>query len=437
MVCVRRIALSFLFISLLSLLFVPVSASSSEIYVLEIHGTVTKGTSEYVIRGIEEANRNHAQAILIILDTPGGLLDATLEIIKAVENSSIPAITYVYPRGAIAASAGTFILMSGHIAAMSPGTSIGAATPVEISPEGTSAAEEKIVNFYASYLRSLAEERGRNGEIASKFVTEALSLSSSEALQNNVVEFIASTPEELLEAVDGKTVKVRDREITLRTSEATLIYLQKSLSDEVLDILSNPQISFLLLIIGIYALIFGFASPGTYVPETIGAIFLLLALYSLGLFELQIFALFLILLGILFFIAELLTPTFGVLTISGVVCMILGALFLPVEPFLPREWYLSFMALSFGLAGATALFFLFGISAVLRTRKKRAKVGGEELIGMEGVAISRIDGEGQVKIRGEIWTAKSDEVIEEGEKVTVIAREGLKLKVKRKGGEKQ
>jgi len=413
----------------------PSSASISQIYVLEIQGTVTHGTSEYVLRGIEEANTNGAHAILILLDTPGGLLDATLRIVEAVENSSIPVITYVYPRGAIAASAGTFILMSGHVAAMSPGSSIGAATPVQISSEGMSPAEKKVVNFYAAYLRNLAEERGRNGEIAERFVTEALSIGSQEALEKNVIEFIANSPEELLEMLDGLTLKIGEREIILRTANAEMIRVERNLSERILDLLSNPQISFIFLMIGLYSLIFGLASPGTYIPETIGAIFLLIALYSLGLFEVQIFALFLILLGILFFIAELMTPTFGALTLAGVVCLFIGAILLPVEPFLPRDWYSSFLALSAGIAIATALFFVFGISAVLRVRKRRARVGGEELIGMEGIAVTRIDREGQVKVRGEIWKAFSEEVIEEGEKIIVVSREGLKLKVKRKGGE--
>jgi|Deesub1362B_J571_1020462.scaffolds.fasta_scaffold00058_77 membrane-bound serine protease (ClpP class) len=425
----------FLPLFILLFLFIPALASSPKIYVLEVQGTVTKGTGEYVIRGIEEANKNNADAILIILDTPGGLLDATLEIIKSVENSSIPVITYVYPKGAIAASAGTFILMSGHVAAMAPGTSIGAATPIQISPEGTSAVEKKVVNFYASYMRGLAEERGRNGEVAERFVTEALSLSSSEALENNIIEFVVENPEKLFETIDGKVVKVGEREVILQTSGATLIYVERNISEVILDFLSNPQISFILLIVGLYSLIFGLASPGTYVPETIGAILLLLALYSLGLFEVQIFALFLIFFGILFFIAELLTPTFGVLTIAGAICMILGALLLPMEPFLPREWYTSFIALSLGITATTAFFFLFGISAVLRGRKKKAKVGGEELIGMSGVAITRIEGKGQVKVRGEIWNAVSEEIIEEGEEIIVIDREGLELKIKRKGGE--
>ncbi|MBC7114078.1 MAG: nodulation protein NfeD [Archaeoglobi archaeon] len=434
MVSVKRFLPLLIFLLLLSSQLS--SDSPSRVYVLEIHGTVTHGTSEYVLRGISEANRNGAQAILILLDTPGGLLDATLEIVKAIENSSVPVITYVYPRGAIAASAGTFILLSGHIAAMSPGTSIGAATPVQISPEGMTAAERKVVNFYASYLRSLAEERGRNGEIAEKFVTEALSLGSREALEKNVIEFIADSPEELLEMLNGSAVKVGGKEVILRTSSASMIHLERNLSERILDLLSNPQISFIFLMIGIYSLIFGLASPGTYIPETIGAIFLLIALYSLGLFEVQLFALFLILLGILFFIAELMTPTFGALTVAGAICIFLGAILLPVEPFLPREWYSSFLALSVGITAATALFFIFGISAVLRVRKRRARVGGDELIGMEGVAITRIEGEGQVKVRGEIWKAFSEEVIEEGEKIVVVSREGLKLKVRKKGGEK-
>jgi membrane-bound serine protease (ClpP class) len=427
---------------LLSILFAFVANSGGEvegknvIYVLKIEGTITEGTSLDVVEGLREAEEIDAEAVLIELDTPGGLVDSTLKITEAILNSEVPVITYVTPKGAIAASAGSFILVSGNIAAMAPGTTTGAAMPVEIGMEGRKAADEKTIKFYAGHVESIAASRGRNATQAKRFVTENDVLNENTALERGIIDIIAEDETELLNKVDGMTVKIGNENRTLATKNAYRDIKEKSLRSSLLETLSNPQIAFILLMVGMYGLIFGFMSPGTYVPEMIGAICLILSLYGMGLFEVNMFGVLLIIIAVILFIAEALTPTFGILTVGGAVCLIIGALILPKEPLLLNpEWFRSFLLTAIGIAAASAAFFFFAVGAVLKVRKRRAKVGAEELIGKVTKAETNIDEEGgTIKIQGEIWNARTveGEKIEEGEKVEIVDREGLTLIVKRK-----
>ena len=413
------------------------------VYVLRIEGTITEGTAVEIVEGLREAQETGAGAVLIELDTPGGLVESTLEITEAILNLDVPVITYVAPKGAIAASAGSFILISGNIAAMAPGTTTGAAMPVEIGVEGRKPADEKTINFFAGHIESIAAARGRNATQAKRFVTDNDALSETLALERGIIDLVAEDESDLLTKVDGMTVKVGSENKTLATKNASLYFKEKTVRSSILEILSNPQIAVILLMVGIYGLIFGFLSPGTYVPEMIGAICLILALYGLGLFEVNIFGVLLIILAIILFIAEALTPTFGILTTGGIVCLIIGALILPKEPFLfsPRSgWFEGFLLTIIGVAAASAAFFFFAVGAVLKVRKRKAKVGGEELIGKVTKAESEITEEGgTVKISGEFWNARtlSGEKINQGERVEIIAREGLTLIVKRVEREKQ
>ncbi|MCK4475199.1 MAG: nodulation protein NfeD [Methanophagales archaeon] len=437
----RGIFLSFV---LLSILFVFVANSGGEvegknvIYVLKIEGTITEGTSLDVVEGLREAEEIDAEAVLVELDTPGGLVDSTLKITKAILNSEVPVITYVTPKGAIAASAGSFILVSGNIAAMAPGTTTGAAMPVEIGMEGRKPADEKTIKFYAGHVESIAASRGRNATQAKRFVTENDVLNENTALETGIIDIIAEDETELLNKVDGMTVKIGNENRTLATKNASLYIKEKSVRSSVLETLSNPQIAVILLMVGIYGLIFGFMSPGTYVPEMIGAICLILSLYGMGLFEVNMFGVLLIIIAVILFIAEALTPTFGILTTGGAVCLIIGALILPKEPFLftpQSDWFEGFLLTIIGVAVASAVFFFFAVGAVLKVRKRRAKVGAEELIGKITKAETEINEEGgTIKIEGEIWNARTveGEGIKEGEKVEIIDREGLTLIVKRK-----
>ena len=408
------------------------------IYVLRIEGTITEGAALDVMEGLQEAEEMDAEAVLIELDTPGGLVSSMLKISEAILNSEVPVITYVAPKGAIAASAGSFILISGNIAAMSPGTTTGAAMPVEIGVEGRKAADEKTINFFAGHIESIAASRGRNATQAKRFVTDNDVLNENLALERGIIDLIAENENDLLNKVDGMIVKMGNENRTLATKDASLYIKQKTVRSSLLELLSNPQIAVILMMVGIYGLIFGFMSPGTYVPEMIGAICLILALYGMGLFEVNVFGIVLIIAAVLLFIAEALTPTFGILTTGGAVCLIIGALILPKEPFLfnPQSgWFEGFVLTVIGIALASAAFFFFAVGAVLKARKRKVKVGGEELIGKVTKAETEINEDGgTVKLRGEIWNARTvaGERINEGEKVEIIDREGLMLIVKRK-----
>ncbi|NAS89151.1 nodulation protein NfeD [ANME-1 cluster archaeon AG-394-G21] len=407
------------------------------IYVLNLEGTITEGSTLNVVEGFKEAEEIGAEAVLVELDTPGGLVSSTLEITKAIMNSKVPVITYVTPKGAIAASAGSFILVSGNIAAMSPGTTTGSAMPVEIGLEGRKPADNKTINFFAGHMESIAASRGRNATQAKRFVTENDALNETTALERGIIDLIAEDETELLNKVDGMTVKIGNENQTLATKNASLYIKKKTVRSSFLELISNPQIALILLMVGIYGLIFGFMSPGTYVPEMIGAICLILGLYGMGLFGVNMFGVLLIIIAVILFIAEALTPTFGILTVGGAVCLIIGALILPNEPLLfnpESEWFEGFLLTVIGIAAASAAFFLFAVGAVLVARRRKAKVGAEELIGKITKAETKIDADaGTIKTRGEIWNARTldGETIIEGEKVVIVDREGLTLIVKR------
>ena len=427
-------------LSLLLVIFIvittPVSAAQNSVYVIEIDGTISMGTSMDVREGIREAIEMHAGVILIELDTPGGLVDAMDEITKEIENSPIPIITFI-PSGAKSFSAGSFILLSGHVAAMAPGTPTGAATPISMGMTGdTTPVENKTVNAYAAMMRGIAERRGRDAEVAELFVTEGLSLTAEEALKAGVIDLIATSREDLLEKIDGRTVSVKNEVLTLQTRDAEVMVQEETIRSEFVNYFGNPQIAFILLMIGIYGIIFGFMAPGTYVPETIGVICLVLALYGIGLFEVNVFGMALIIIAMLMFVAEALTPTFGILTVGGIVCLIIGAFMFPVEPFLSRGWFQGFRVLVYTISVSSAIFFIFALTAVIKLRNQKSTTGTDELLGMVVGAETDISPEGTVKVRGEIWNAVTKgDLIREGENVRIIGRDGLTLMVESENSE--
>lgn len=406
--------------------------SENIVYVIEIEGMITAGTALHVESGIEDAVDMGASAVLLQINTPGGLVGATIDIVRAIGDSPIPVITYV-PRGGISASAGTYILLAGHVAAMSPGTTTGASMPVMVDPAGTPGpAENKTILYMAAFMRGIAEERGRPVDVAERFVTENLVLTASEALEVDVIDVIADDVHGLLEKVDGMTVVVMGAETHLQTADAEIYVREKGIREQITDIISNPQVVFILLMVGIYGIIFGFSSPGTYVPEMIGAICLILALYGLGTFDVNMFGIILIIAAVILFVAEVFTPTYGVLTMGGVVCLILGAFMLPQEPLLAEEWFRTFQLIVLGMAGASAAFFIFGVGAVMKTRRKKPTTGIDGLIEKTARAVTDIDPEGKVKVMGEIWNAMAENgVIKQGDTVKIIRVEGLTLFVRK------
>ena len=421
----------------------PADAASdvrpAEILVVRVEGTVTAGTTNFLKESIDQAAEQGHHAVVVLIDTPGGLVDSTLEIIKDLLNAPVPVITYVYPRGAIAASAGTFILIAGHIAAMSPGTTVGAAMPVVMQPAGeeTRAADEKTINFLAGHMTNIAEERGRPTEEVERFVTENLTIGAVEAEQLGVVDLIADNLPHLLEQLDGREVMVAGRAITLQTADATLIDLEMTVAQRIIHFISNPQVALLLFLLGVYGIFFGLNMPGTFVPETLGAIALILALFGLGMFEVNALGIVLIIMAIVLFVAEAFTPTFGFFTVAGAIALVVGALLMPVEPLLPAAWFRHFRMTVFGMAAVTVGFFVLVITKVVMVRKRPAVhlAGGME--GYLGTVVDELDPVGTVKIRGEWWKAKNaveDGSITRDSRVRVVRQEGMVLIVKQLEG---
>lgn len=402
----------------------PVKAT--KIVEVDVKGEINEGTAITIKEAFKVASKIDADIVLILIDTPGGLVSSTKKIVSEILNSDVPVITYVHPPGAFSASAGSFILVSGHVAAMSNGTSVGAATPVGI----LSPVENKTINYIASYARNIAEERKRPVDIIERFVTEGLSLSAREAYEEGVVDVLADSKEELFKKISGKAVKVKGKNLTLMLEDVEIVKVGKPLQASILEVLSTPQIASILFLIGLYGLIFGFTSPGI-LPETIGAICLVLSLIGFGVLNINYIAALLILLGIVFLIAELLTPTYGVLGIASIVCITLGAIMLFQEPLMPKDFYSSFPMLVAGITLGLAGIMTFFLMKVVQLKKVRKRVGGEALVGEKGEVIAFKDGKGHAKIRGEIWKFESEDELKQGDRVVVVGRNGLTLFVKK------
>lgn len=414
--------------------------SSPVIYTYTVEGTVTAGTSRYILRGLEQADRNQAAAVIIYINTPGGLVTATLEMIQAISASPIPVITYVQPQGAISASAGTFLLLSGHIAAMAPATSCGAAMPVNIATPGETpqAADQKTINYLAAHMKSLARERGRPIDLAERFVKENLTLDSHEAMQAGVIDYLAADTKELLRQLDGQSIRLPNGQTTvLNTATASTQDFPMNDSERFISIISDPMLTMILLTIGIYGLIIGFSSPGFFFPEILGAISLVLGLFGLGLFEINLAAALLILFGVGLLIAELFTPTYGVLGVSGVISVVLGILFFPVEPLMPHGWAVSFRSAALGIALVGFLLVIWIVAGLVNLRKHPPVQGDKEFDGLKGVTVQTLSPAGQVKVKGEIWQAMSydGQEIPAQTAVQVRSRQGLTLLVEAQNGE--
>ncbi len=403
---------------------------------VRVEGTITSGTSRMLRNTLEQAEEENYDFLLVEIDSPGGLLDPTLKIMSDFLESPIPIITYVAPAGAISASAGSFLLLSGHKAAMTPGTSTGAAMPVQFTPGGDQgAADEKTINFIEGHIRSVARERGRSEEIAGKFVTENLTLTADDALEETIIDVVSRSRAELLESLDGEEVQIRGETRELNTAGAELTEREMDIWERFENFLGNPQVTFLLMLVGIYGIIIGFSSPGTIVPEVGGALALILALFGLGIIEVDYLGLIMVALGIFFLVVELFTPTFGIFTTIGVALLVLGGFIFPGEPLMPPEWFANFRMLVLGIAAMSALFILVVLKKIINLRK----LGSENIKGIfrdkEGVAAEKIAPQGMVRVGGEIWNARIDrsaavDSLEKGEKVEVTGREGMILIVR-------
>ncbi|MDH7602012.1 MAG: nodulation protein NfeD [Armatimonadota bacterium] len=420
--------------ALVVLALVPIQAEGPlPVVQLYIVDQIDPVTADYVTAGITEAQQR-AQAVLIIMDTPGGLLTSTQKIIQSILASKIPVIVYVSPDGATAASAGALITMVAHVAAMSPVSNIGSATPVALSPSGEveklgKSMERKIVNDLAAKARSIAKERGRNVEWAEKAVREASNLTSKEALEKKVIDLIAKDVSDLMRQLDGRRVKVADgKVVVLKTKSAPIEDQPMSPWEKFLHYLSNPMVVLFLTLAATYGLIYELANPGSIFPGVIGAISIVLLLYSYSVLPVNVAGFVFIALGIAMFLIELFTPTHGVLTVGGAISLFLGLimLFRAAEGFMLPIWLLGFVTL------LTAGFFAFVIGLGVRALKNPYLSGREGVVGHIGHAKTDLDPTGKVFVDGSLWTATSiDGKISKDEPVEVVEMHGLKLKVRR------
>ncbi len=437
-----RLKIFIIALVLLIMVLPGVRAQGNTVYVAKVDGMITGYTVDQFDRYISQAEENNAEALIIELNTPGGRADAMQAIVSRIQSSKVPVIIYVYPSGGMAASAGTYIALGSHLIAMAPGTVIGACRPILGYSQNGSIVEAppKITNFYVAYIRELAKMSGRNETLAEEFITEDRSVTPEEALKYGVIEVIATDIGDLLQKADGMETKIPVSgrgKVVLHLKDARIIYIEPSFRDTVVKYITDPTVAYLLLNIGMIGLIFGFLTPGWHVPETVGAILLVLGLIGLGYFGYASAGLILVALAMIFFIAEALTPTFGLFTVAGVITFIIGGIMLfsgnGGEYLVTGETYSVLRIAIIVMAILLGLFFLFGVAAVVRARKKKPEAGKEELVGEVGRVIEDLDPEGVVKLHGELWRAKtrSGDVIPVGEKVRVVEVSGLTLIVEK------
>lgn len=405
-----------------------VSPVKKKIHLIEIDAPITPVVAEYIVKSIDRASKENAEAIIIQLNTPGGLVDSMQQIVMKMMASNVPTVVYVAPSGARAASAGVFITLAANIAAMAPATHMGAAHPVTMEGKMDKTMETKVVNDLAAMARGIAEKRGRNAKWAEEAVRKSVSITETEALKNKVIDLIAPDLPALVKAMDGRTVDVVIGEKTIKTAGAEVETIKMGFRYRLLEIISNPNIAYILMILGFYGLYFELSNPGAVFPGVAGAICLVLAFYALHTLPINYAGLILIILGLGLFIAEAFITSHGVLGVGGTISMLLGSVMLidSASPVLQISWLVIIPAVAL-----SALLFIITVTVAIRVYREKPDTGKEGLIGMQAIAKTDVHTDGQVFMRGEYWSAWSDEPIQKGEKVTVIAVNGLKVKVKK------
>jgi len=405
------------------------TAAERAIYVHAVEGIINPVIVEYMLESLDRARQENAGVVIFQLDTPGGLVESTRLIVKALLNAEVPVVVYVAPSGARAASAGTFITMAGHVAAMAPGTNIGAAHPV--SGEGKDIEgdmRKKAENDVAAFARSIADKRGRNADWAEKAVRESVSITETDAVNQKVIDLVAQDVPDLLRQLDGRKVMLPEGEVTLHTAAAVVHQRHMSWRQQVLAVLSHPQFALMLLSLGSLGLLIELYNPGLIFPGIIGAISLLLAFYSLQTLPINYAGLLLIGLSLVMFILEIKVTSFGMLTLGGIISMFLGSLMLIDSP----EDYLRIpLSTIILVVGTTTALFTFVIGAAVRGVKRQPVSGMEGMRGAIGTVVRRLDPAGTVFVHGTLWSARSASSIEVGETIRVIGVDGLKLTVEK------
>ena len=416
------------------LLLLPVLAYSyaSRYVVLEFEGPIGPVSNRYISNGIDQAEKLDADFILLKLDTPGGLDESMRSIVKKIMASDIPVVGYVYPVGGRAASAGVFIMLACHATAMAPGTNMGAAHPVAMGgQQPDSVMMGKIENDAVAFIRSIAEERGRDPDWAERAVRESISVAANQALELGLVDYVASSPEELLEKLDGHKVKMPKGEVVLQTSGAEEIEIGLRWYERLLQVLANPNLIYILLMIGIYGVIAWVQNPASIFPGVIGIIALIFAFYGLQVLPINYAGLALIAVALILFILEVKITSYGMLTVGGIVSLVLGTLIMFQAT--PKVFGISWPVIIAVMAVIVALFVLI-IWLAVRTHVRKPTTGGKGMIGLVGEARSDLDPEGSVYVRGEYWIGVAVDPsiqIKNGDKIKVVAMEGMRLKVER------
>ncbi|ARQ03190.1 NfeD family protein [Pseudorhodoplanes sinuspersici] len=415
------------------------AAPGKRVLVIEIKGAISVAAQRQVSRAIDLARRDDAAAILINLDTPGGLVSATRDIIRDLVASPVPIIVYVAPSGARAASAGTFLVYASHLAAMAPGTNLGAATPVQMGgipgvpqpkddkkPAEPSAAEKKSINDVIALLRSLAQMRGRDLDFAEKAVRDAATLTATEARAQGVIEIVASNVPDVLAQADGRRVTVAGADRTLSTRDAEIVNVTPDWRTQLLAIIADPNVAFILLLIGIYGLLFEFWTPGAIIPGVLGSICLLLGLIALSVLPVQYGALGLLLLGIALMIGEAFTPGIGALGIGGLIAFVVGSFYLFETDGADFDLRVS-LAVIAGAAIVSAGFAFLVLGAAVKARHRPVTLGLDDMLGTRGMVIDWQGEQGHVRVQGEIWNARGNHAFGNGDIVRVQQRKGLTL----------
>ena len=414
-----------LLFSWVSLLFAP----QSHVALVRIDGAIGPISSRIILKAIESSIKDSSEALIIELNTPGGLDESMRLVTKDILNSQVPVIVYVSPSGSRAASAGVFITLSAHIAAMAPGTNIGAAHPVSMGGQVDSTMMEKVENDAAAYIKSIATRRNKNAEWAEEAVRKSVSVTEYEALKLNVIDLVANNVRDLLDSCDGRKVTLPAGERTLNTKGVELKRIEISWRDRILGVISNPNIAYILFSIGMLGIFFEFSNPGAIFPGIIGGICLILAFFAFQTLPINYAGLLLMVLAIIFFILEVKITSYGALTIGGIVSLFFGSLMLFESP-LPYM-RASLPIIIFVVIGMAA-FFIFAVGFGLKAQRRKTATGKRGMVGEVGVARSPLKPEGYVFVHGEIWKALADEPVEEGEKVVVKEVEHLTLKVTKK-----